>query len=275
MKRSVAAALLLAVAGLAKLPLEERFTEDLRAKKLLETPVGIDMRESLGQAGFAASLGGLRSLVASITYLQAYSAFEDVDWGKVDSLMTLTTRLQPLEVTYWDEAAWHMAYNAASYYQRTEKRAVMRDRLYRDYVQRGIDILNEGLKFLPGHPKLLAKLGVIYAERQIDPAEAATTFLRAYQSGAGSFYERYAAYQLVKVNTHEADLRAYEILKRYYDLGMRKKGTTIMVDLPILENRLGIPLDRRVKAEEQDRLSKDHRDRAVPDIRPQIPGKAK
>ncbi len=65
-------------------------------------------------------MGGLRSLVASITYLEAYTAFEDVDWGQVDLLMTLTTRLRdPLTTpTYWEkEASWHMAYNAAAYYE--------------------------------------------------------------------------------------------------------------------------------------------------------------
>ncbi|MEI6537295.1 MAG: hypothetical protein WCN98_18275, partial [Verrucomicrobiaceae bacterium] len=116
MNRKLAAFALLAAAGMAKLPLEQRLSDDLHAKSLLEDPVGVDMRESLGQMGFAASLGGLRSLVASITYLQAYSAFEDVDWGKVDSLMTMTTRLQPREPTYWDEASWHQAWNAASHY---------------------------------------------------------------------------------------------------------------------------------------------------------------
>ena len=111
MNRKLAALAIFIAGGIAKLPLEQRLSDDLHAKALLEEPVGIDMRENLGQMGFAASLGGLRSLVASITYLQAYSAFEDVDWGKVDSLMTITTRLQPREAIYWDDAAWHQAWN--------------------------------------------------------------------------------------------------------------------------------------------------------------------
>jgi len=271
LNRKAAAVAMLAVAGVAKLPLEERFSEQLRAKGLLQSPVGMDMRESLGQMGFAASLGGLRSLVASITYLQAYAAFEDTDWGKVDSLMTVTTRLQPREVSYWDEAAWHQAYNAASSYLRNDKlRAALRSKLYRDHVERGVEILREGLRFLPNHPKLLAKLGMIHADRQQEHRKAAEAFLSAYRNGAGSFYERRAAYELVKLNEREADKRAYEILKRYYDQGMRMKGTTIMNDLPILEERLHIPPQQRVKAQERDLPPK------APDVRPRIhqPGKA-
>ncbi len=246
---------LLAVIGIAKLPFEERFSEELRANGLLQTPIGMDARESLGQMGFAASLGGLRSLVASITYLQAYSAFEDTDWGKVDSLMTITTRLQPREVTYWDEASWHQAYNAASSYQRDDKlRAALRSKLYRDHVERGVEILQEGLRYLPDHPKLLVKLGMIYADRQQQrqPRKAAEMFLKAYERGANSFYERRAAYELFKLNERETDQRAYEIMKRHYDQGMKMKSSTIMNNLPILEERLGIPAEQRVKAQERD-----------------------
>lgn len=253
--RPAAAVVLFAVAGVVKLPFEERFSKELRAKGLLQTPVGMDTRESLGQMGFAASLGGLRSLVASITYLQAYSAFEDTDWGKVDSLMTVTTRLQPREVSYWDEASWHQAYNAASAYQRDDKlRAALRSKLYRDHVERGVEILQEGLRYLPNNPKLLVKLGTIYAERlpQRQPRKAAEMFLRAYKNGANNFYERRAAYELFKLSERETDLQAYEIMKRYYDQGMKMKSSTIMNNLPILEERLGIPLEQRVKAQERD-----------------------
>ncbi len=253
LNRKIAAGLLLAVAGIAKLPFEEQFSEELRARGLLQTPVGMDLREGLGQMGFAASLGGLRSLVASITYLQAYSAFEDTDWGKVDSLMAVTTRLQPREVSYWDEASWHQAYNAASSYMRDDRlRAALRSKLYRDHVQRGVEILQEGLRFLPDHPKLLVKLGTIYADRQQQPRKAAEAFLNAYKHGANGFYERRAAYELFKLNERETDQQSYEILKRYYDQGMKMRGTTIMTNMPILEERLGIPAEQRVKVQERD-----------------------
>ena len=266
LNRKAAAVLLLAVAGVVKLPLEERFSEALRAKGLLQAPVGMDARESLGQMGFAAALGGLRSLVASITYLQAYSAFEDMDWGKVDSLMAVTTRLQPREASYWDEASWHQAYNAASSYLRNDKlRAALRSKLYRDHVERGVEILQEGLGFLPDHPKLLAKLGTIYADRQQQPRKAAEAFLSAYEHGANGFFERRAAYELVKINERDSDQRAYEILKRYYDQGMKMKGTTIMTSLPLLEERLGIPPEQRVKAQERDDPPK------APNLRPRFP----
>jgi len=231
--------------GLVKLPLESRLTADLRAQKLLQTPPEFSLRESLSQMSFAAALGGLRSLVASITYLQAYVAFENIEWGKVDSLFALTTRLQPREPAYWDDAAWHMAYNAASSYQRDEKiRATLRNKLFRDHVQRGIDIINEGLKYLPDDPTLLIRLGSIYRERQINPRLAGDAFIRAYAHGARDFHERMGAYEYVKTDDPECWKVAYEILKRYFDQG--KVYSSILRDLPILEERLNIPADQRI-----------------------------
>ncbi len=237
-------ALLIAIC-LSKLPLENSLTATLRRQKLLDTGLDLSMRESLGQMGFAASLGGLRSLIASISYLQSYTAFENLDWGTVDSLMTLTTRLQPTEPTYWEEASWHMAYNAASnYLNNNELRAAIRNKLFRDHVNRGISILDEGLRYLPDNPRLLMKLGDIYRDRKPDPKLAAEAYLNAYDHGAKSFYERMGAYELVKLNDRTSWEKAYAILKRYYDSGARY--ASIMRDLPILEAKLEIPVEKRV-----------------------------
>jgi tetratricopeptide (TPR) repeat protein len=231
--------------GLAKLPLEESISRSLNDQKLLQAAPDFSLRESLGQMGFAASLGGLRSLVASLTYLQAYTAFEDLAWGRVDSLMSLTTSLQPREALYWDDASWHMAYNAASNQMKDESlRLALRNKLFRDHVQRGIDILNKGLQYLPNDSRLLIRLGDIYRNRQPDPRKAAEAYLQAYANGAKPFYERQGAYELTKLGDYDSSVKAYEILKRYYDQGMHLPS--ILRDLPVLEGRLNIPLDKRI-----------------------------
>ncbi len=244
--RKTLALLLLLGMGVAKLPFEEKITEDLQARNLMESPPDLGMVESLGQMGAAASLGGLRSLVASILYLEAYGAFEDVDWARVDSLMTLATRLQPHEPIYWEEAAWHMAYNAASNVERDKTLPpLLRAKMVKDYIQRGVDIMEEGLHFLPDEPRLYLRLALIDKDRLKDPRKAAQAFFDCYEHGGPDYAQRMGAYELTELNEHAADEKAYKILKMYYDLGMKKKGTTIMVDLPKLEERLGIPKDQR------------------------------
>lgn len=264
LSRKTLALLLLVLVGLVRLPMEEKLSKELRAQQLLETPVGLDMMESLGQMGMAASLGGLRALVASVTYLMAYADFEDVDWEGVRRLMWITTRLEPHNRSYWEEAAWHMAYNAASYYQRDKNlRPAIRDKLMRDHVKMGKDILEEGLRFLPTNPSLWLRLGQLLQDKEFDHRRAAEAYLECYENGGQKYQyaERMAAYEMVKLSDRPSWERAYEILKKYYDKGMRQKGTSIMRDLPILEERLNIPKDQRVKPLPQD----------LPHYQPKIP----
>ena len=223
-------------------------TTSLKAQGLIDAPPEVSWEENFGQV-FLATLGGLRSLVASVGFLQAYAAWEKDDWGSVDNHMTLVTRMEPREPTYWDEAAWHMAYNAASSFLRDRNlRAAIKNRLYRDHVQRGIEILDKGLLYLPDNKKLLETLGYIYKDRQPNPEMAAKCFLKAAEQGALPFIERLGAYELVKVGDRPSSERAYEILKRYYDMGHPFTGMqSILRDLPILEQRLNIPQAQRIK----------------------------
>jgi tetratricopeptide (TPR) repeat protein len=248
MKPKLLGVLILLAFGALKVPLEDRLTLTLRAGGLQLAPPQLGWQENFGQM-MLSTLGGLRNVVASITYLQAFTAaFDDRDWGTADTLMTMTTRLQPTEPIYWDHASWFMAFNAASSYLRDKNRRFAdRQIKYRDHVQRGISILEEGLRYNPGNPLLLQRLGEIYRERQPDPRLSAKYFLEAYEHGAASFYERAAAYQMVQLSDRASWEKAYEILKRYYDEDKRYRSmASILRDLPILEKRLNIPEKDRI-----------------------------
>ena len=255
MKRKLLALAVLVAFGLVKLPLERSATQSLRTSRLLSKPIDLSLRENLGQMGFAASLGGLRSLVASITYLQAYTAFENVDWAKVDGLFQLTTRLQPGYGKYWVEASWHMAYNAASSYLFDKKiRPAIRHQLARDHVRRGIDILEEGLRFSADDPGLWVELGNIYARRGLniiteqwetmDAKKAGECYLRGFKNGALPVYERFGAYELLQADDIESTRTAYDILKRNYDHSTRTPG--LIHNLKVAEEKLDIPAAQRI-----------------------------
>jgi tetratricopeptide (TPR) repeat protein len=247
MNKRVLGVVLFLAFGLARFPLDVAMTADLRAKGVKEAPPSVSWQEDFGQV-FLASLGGLRSLVASVGFLEAYAAFEKDDWGALDNRMRLVTRMQPYEPTYWDEAAWHMAYNAASSYKRNKSmRAAIQNKYFKEHVQRGIDILNEGLLYLPNDHRLLEALGYLYKDRQPNPELAAAAFLKAHENGSLDFIERLAAYELVKAGDLDSAKKAYEILKRYYDRGPPfTRMESIQRDLRILEIRLNIPAERRL-----------------------------
>ena len=255
MNRKLFALVVLLAFGLLKLPLERACQQSLRGSGLLSPPVSLGLRENLGQMGFAASLGGLRSLVASVTYLQAFTAFENVDWAKVDGLFQLTTRLQPGYDKYWEEASWHMAYNAATSYLYNRKNPpAIRRQLARDHIQRGISILNEGLRYLPKSGLLWTKLGDIYARRGINPLtddfhaldvkQAGECYLRGFENGALPVYERLGAYQLALTDDPPSLRRAHEILTRHYQHGVKTPG--LIHSLKLVERKLAIPAEQRI-----------------------------
>lgn len=231
--------------GLLKLPVENTATRQFRAANLLSQPLDVGIGEQIGQMAFAASMGGLRSLIASITYLRAYRAWENIEWAKVDSLFQITTRLQPRYENYWDEASWHMAYNAASSYLYNEEiEPMVRGKLYEQHVQRGIDILNEGLRFLPDDARLWNALAEIYERRVHDPKKAAECYLQVHRISHNDRYARFAGYQYAQASDPESWQKAYTLLKTAYD---KKQRTPSVIDqLKNLEEKLNLPLMQRI-----------------------------
>jgi hypothetical protein len=246
MKRKLQAIAILLVFGALKLPLEQRVTHDLRAMKLVDEPLHLGVGEKMGQMGLAASLGGLRGLAASIFQLRAHVEFTHVNWAQVDKYYGLVTRLQPRIARYWEEASWHMAYNAASYYLYNEGlKPALRGQLYHDYVQRGIDILHEGLKFLPDSPRLWQKLGDLHWNRSKDFKASGDAYWNSFEHGGLNFTERFAGYAYAQSNDPASWKKGYAILKELYD---EKKATPGLIEfLKMLEQKLHVPVMQRIR----------------------------
>lgn len=245
MKRKIQALAVLILLGIGKIPLEEGFTRRLREERLLNPPLKVEVKERLTQMGAAASLGGLRSLVASVYYLRAIIEWERVNWGKVESIFWVVTRLQPRYANYWDEAAWHMAFNAASSYLYDESLTPrLRGSLYDDYVARGLRILKEGLEYNPDDARLWNALAELYEQRLHDYPKAAECYLQVYRVSNNARYFRFAAYQYTRTQDPALWQKAYEMLREAYTKGQRPPS--VIETLKALEQRLNIPFPRRI-----------------------------
>jgi tetratricopeptide (TPR) repeat protein len=243
------------IIGIVKLPLEQRACEQMKSTGTLKAPVAPTLRENLGQAAFAASLGGLRSLVASVVYLQGYSAFERGRFDQVESLYALTTQLQPRYPLYWDDAATRMALDAASHYLYDDKRPrLYRNQLYQQHFQRGLEFAEQGVKHLPDSKLLHQRLGQFYSRLgapndqkalvSADPLKAGQHYMLAYKNGALPFTERFAAYEYAKLKDAPAQWReAYDILRRH-DVMTRRQGVVLPTTVGLIKElgqRLGLP----------------------------------
>jgi hypothetical protein len=255
------AALCFVVLGVVKLPLESRAEAHLRAEGSLPVRGDFRLREDLGQLAFAASLGGLRSLVASMTYLQAFTAFERSRWDKVESLHNLTTQLQPRYAGYWDDAATRMAYDAASFYLNDPSRPrLYRNQLYRKNFERGIRFAEDGSKELPQSYLLHERLGEFYfrlvavPEQKLlfppDYRKAGEHYLASFENGGLPKNRRFAAYAFARVpDAPDLWQRAYDLLKGTISAGY--ESPTMVTVVKELEEKLHIPTEQRLKLSAQ------------------------
>jgi len=208
-RRFVLAFAIIVAGGALRLPLEQRHTDELRRHDLMEVPLNLSMREKLGQSLFIAVLGGFRPVVASIMELQAIEPWIHVNYAKVEECYAICTALQPREEHYWEERAWHQAFNArdAWLWDSTLTEA-NRKLLAQQCVDHGIDILREGLQWLPKSWKLwdrlAAYLSMSYNEYP-DRDAAAEYYAKAYELNGRRLYWRLHVYEVSKIEARERE----------------------------------------------------------------------
>lgn len=214
--------LVLLVFGGLRWKMESAFTESLRSRGVLQAPLEKSMREQLSQNAYIAAFGGFRSLIASLTALQADVSWQNKEWGEVEQKYEIVTALQPRVESYWEAAAWHMAYNASAYYLEDWHNGEFSDELRREYwkryIERGQEFLEEGLRYNPDSWKLWKQVGMIYSSRFmiLDHAKAAEAFAAACRvEEAPEYLRRRAVYELSYVpgKKHEAMAQLLELYK--------------------------------------------------------------
>ncbi len=231
--------------GALRIPLESALDDEWRQRNLLPVRLDSGVRERLGQMSFVAALGGFRSLVASYLSLEAYTAWEDVDWAKLESTYDLITVLQPQVAAYWEEYGWHMAYNARGYYLYDSKtRVALRHHLAASYLEKGKAVLREGIRHNPEDYLLYVRLGEVLRSKEGDHCSAADLLqVAALLDTAPDYLRRFAAYELSQCPGRERE--AYEALLKLYREGADHHKPTLLARLSAMETRLGIAPEKR------------------------------
>ena len=248
--RKVSVLAILLVFGLGKLHWEQRLTEDHRNAYFHGAKLNLGLRQQIGQFGFVAALSGFRSLVADLLWIRAHSAWEATQWGRMALLFNNVTALQPRAITFWDMAAWHMAWNAsvAAREDRHQPREALRIKAQREYFELGKDFLVRGIQNNPDRWNLYFSLGNLYKEKYRDHLHAAEQFRLAAQfHDAPVYVHRFAVYELAKVPGKERE--AYTQLVELYQKGINERVPTLTEQIQRLQISLNIPPEQRIKIE--------------------------
>lgn len=251
MIRGLVALGVLLVVGALKMPVERNLAALHRQEHFGGVEFNLDLREKIGQLGFIAALSGFRAIVADALFIQAYSAWENTEWGRMLLLFRHVTTLQPRVLLFWDIAAWHMAWNAsvAAMNDQKQPRLALRVKAQREYFAIGKDFLERGIKNNPDRPELYEALARLYKEKYKDHERASEYYAKAAAlPGAAPFDGRFSAYELSYSEGRERE--AYERLRHLYDEGPQERLPTLIKRLKFLEDKLGIPQEQRIPHKE-------------------------
>ncbi len=245
--RCAIAALVLATFGAARLPVETRLTQEHQADSFGTVKLNLGLREKVGQMGFLAALSGFRTIVADLLWIDANTAWQQVEYGRMNLMLKTVTTLAPRNANFWEESAWHMAYNASVYVMNDPRQTklALKTKAQREYFQLGLDYAKDGIANVPNNYALYQRLGLIYQDKFQDHCAAAAAFDKAAVCPQAYSYEkRFAAYELSRCPGHERE--AWERLRKLYDLGPQERLPTLELRLKAMEEKLQLPQEQRV-----------------------------
>ena len=98
----------LLVFGILRFSLESKMDKDMRADGLLPPKIDLADRNSIGQAGYAAALGGFRDVLASYFYLKAHNDSADRNFYEMERSFNTVVALQPRSEYYWYMGAYYL-----------------------------------------------------------------------------------------------------------------------------------------------------------------------
>lgn len=246
--------------GLLRWPIESARTREWRESHVLGPELNLDLREKLGQNAFVATLGGARSVVASIEHLRAYAAWEDRDWALVEQRFRLVQQLQPRVPDYWITGAWHMAYNASGYYRydwkgpRGENNPAALERLrldyWRQYILKGQEMFADGMRNNPDSWVLAENAALLHRDvyKIVDHRKAAEYYEQAAAiEGAPLRIQRFLGYELSFLPDRRRE--ALDLLDRLYHEAPVNHVPTLLATLLDLQFEFGVSQSRRVPLE--------------------------
>ena len=243
--------------GAARLPFEAGLAQQLRAAGLFPPPLQIGTREKIGQTSSAVALGGLRTLVATFLNLRAFTFFTERRWADVESTFETIVDLAPRTRYYWETGAWHLAYNAASYYINDSKLPPLRRReAWRTSIVKGRAFLERGIRNNPGDWSIRANLGFLLSDSNKyaafrDPNETFAAAAEAYRSAAETgralgYVRRAWFYALARVEGREGE--ALALARTLYAEGPQNRTPTLRMLLLVLEAHENPSLDVAARA---------------------------
>ncbi len=233
--------------GVAKFRFEDRLAREHEQAFFRRSQLNLELRQEIGQLTYLAALSGFRAPAADALWIQAHTAWENTQWGRLALLLNNVVTLQPRCRMFWDTAAWHMAWNAsvAALNDPDQPREALRVKAQREYFDLGKDFVERGIKNNPDSYELYQRMGFLQRDKYKNSCAAAEAFQKAAEfENAPAYLRRFAAYETARCP--QKRWQGYKMLRDLYLKGKENRYPTLLSLLGELEEKLNVPKEQRV-----------------------------
>ena len=211
-----------------------------------------ELEPTLGQGVLLGILGGLRTVVADLTWIRSYVLWERRDRAGCEALMRAACALDPHSRYFWENAGLRIGLDMAHWEIRrrggyAKVPAETQERLFRQYARRGLDVLEEGLGHARNRTALLLAAGFLAEGKLKDLRLAADYYRQAAEAPDAPWYAARIAADFDWGGGRKTE--AYRWYRQYWETRMRSKEDGFPEDLLRLrsmENELRLGMLQRI-----------------------------
>ena len=206
-----------------------------------------------GQGVLLGVLGGLRTVVADVSWLRSYVLWERKEEAGCEALMRLACTLDPHARYFWEQTGFAVGLDMANWeirrrggYARLSKE--VQDHVFAAYARKGIAVLEEGARTSRNRAPFLIVAGQLAEMKVRDPRLAATYYRAAAESEDAPWYAaRFAARTAWEAGDRA---QAYSWYRDHWSSVLRvrheDRAPDDLAELRMMEDALGVPAMRRI-----------------------------
>lgn len=211
------------------------------------------LEPSAGQGVLLGVLGGLRTVVADVSWLRSYVLWERKEEAGCEALMRLACALDPHARYFWEQTGFALGLDMANWeirrrggYARLSKE--VQDHVFAAYARKGIAVLEEGARTSRSRAPILVVAGQLAEMKVKDLRLAASYYRAAAESDDAPWYAaRFAARTAWEAGDRA---QAYEWYRAHWTTVLRvrheDRAPDDLAELRMMEDALSIPPMRRM-----------------------------
>ncbi|MEM9227322.1 MAG: hypothetical protein AAGA45_05085 [Verrucomicrobiota bacterium] len=207
---------------------------------------------ALGQGLMIGLLGGFRTIIADLVFIQANSTWERKERAETEALLRLTTAIDPRPLFFWINGSRMIAYDMPVWRIREAggfdavPRSVQ-DRIMKEQAERGLNYINEARAYHPDDYRIPLENGQVIYNKIKDTERALPFYLEAYRSDGPDFAGRIYAELLRQLDRNDEAYTFYrqQLTELSPDTPPQQKAI-VVERIRELEEELNVPALKRL-----------------------------